>query len=362
MKIVSIVGARPQFVKAAMVSRALRSLPHASEVLVHTGQHYDANMSEIFFRELEVPAPHHSLGVGSGTHGTQTGRMLEAIERVLLEEGPDWVVIYGDTNSTLAGALAAVKLKLPLAHVEAGLRLYDRHIPEEVNRLVADHVSDLNFAPTITAERNLRAEGIADGRVRLTGDVMYDAALYYGAKAKLRRDFLRELDLSPRGYILATVHRAENTDNPATLRAIFEGLCRVSRDTPVVLPLHPRTRHALIREGLLNDMLSALMIIGPASYLDMLQLEKGARAIATDSGGVQKEAFFHGVPCLTLAMNTPWTELLDLGWNTVLPGISAREVEEGIRAVIERPRGAPGTPYGDGSSAIKIASCLVSAQ
>jgi len=357
VRVASIVGARPQFVKAAMVTRAMRCVPHVREVLIHTGQHYDPNMTRVFFDELAL-RPDYDLHIGSGTHGAQTGRMLEAIERVLLDESPDWVLVYGDTNTTLAGALAAVKLGMPVAHIEAGLRLYDRHMPEEVNRLVADHVADINFAPTETAQRNLRSEGIPPSRIRLVGDVMYDAALYYGTTARQRVHILQRLAVDPGSYVLATVHRAGNTDSPAALRAIFEGLRRIAATRPVVLPLHPRTRQALVRERIMGEVAATLRVLAPVGYLDMLLLEQFAGVIATDSGGVQKEAFFHGVPCVTLATSTPWKELVDLGWNRVLPAITADDVERGVQAAVEAPPGVSASPYGDGNSAARIASEL----
>jgi len=322
MKTISIVGARPQFIKAAAVSRVLQKTQGVREVLVHTGQHYDANMSEVFFEELEIPRPDYNLGIGSATHGAQTGRMLEAIEEVLLREKPDWVLVYGDTNSTLAGALAAVKLHIPVAHIEAGLRSFNRRMPEEINRVLTDHASDILFAPTKAAVENLRREGISEEQIQLVGDVMYDAALYYGKKAECQSQSLNRLGLKPKEYILATIHRAENTDDPRRLRAIFEGLAEVDQEMKVVLPLHPRTRVVLVEVGLYDKVARSVCLIEPVGYLDMVMLEKNARAIATDSGGVQKEAFFHRVPCLTLREETEWVELVDLGWNCIIPPTS----------------------------------------
>ena len=288
MKIVSVVGARPQFVKAATVSRVLRSTPQAHEVLVHTGQHYDENMSEVFFDELEIPRPDYHLGIGSGPHGAQTGKMLEAIERVLLAEKPDWTLVYGDTNSTLAGALAAVKLRVPVAHVEAGLRSFNRSMPEEINRVLTDHASDLLLAPTAAAVQNLRRENIAAERIHQVGDVMYDAVLFYGSRAEDRSTVLARLELTNGQYVLATIHRAENTDDLGRLRAIVAGLSvAASADRPVVMPAHPRTRAALERAGLLAEASGRIRLIAPVGYLDMVMLEKHAAVIATDSGGVQ---------------------------------------------------------------------------
>jgi len=359
LKIISIVGARPQFIKAAAVSRVLRKTQGVREVLVHTGQHYDANMSEVFFKELEIPRPDYNLGIGSATHGAQTGRMLEAIEEVLLREKPDWVLVYGDTNSTLAGALAAVKLHIPVAHIEAGLRSFSRRMPEEINRVLTDHASDILFAPTKAAVENLRREGISEERIQLVGDVMYDVALYYGKKADCRSQILNQLELKPKEYILATIHRAENTDDPQRLRAIFEGFSEVAQEIKVVLPLHPRTRAALVEVGLYDKVARSVCLIEPVGYLDMVMLEKNARVIATDSGGVQKEAFFYRVPCLTLRDETEWVELVDLGWNRIIPPTSKERVSAGICENLQTSGGSDGYPYGDGESAERIVHLLM---
>lgn len=358
MKLVSIVGARPQFIKAAALSRALRGRAGVKELLVHTGQHYDHNLSDVFFRELELPEPDYHLGVGSGPHGAQTGKMLAAVEEVLCRERPDRVIVYGDTNSTLAGALAAAKLGIPVAHVEAGLRAFNRRIPEEINRVVTDHLADLLFAPTQAAVENLRREGIAADRIHLVGDIMYDVALFYGAKAEGESRVLERLGLNPGDYVLATVHRAGNTDDAVRLRAIFEGLAEVARECRVILPLHPRTRAALEREGLRQRPAAGLELLEPVGYLDMVMLERHARLIVTDSGGVQKEAFFHGVPCVTLREETEWVELVELGWNRLVPPQSALAVAEGIRAALNAPPGRPARPYGDGRSARRMARIL----
>jgi len=304
MKIATIVGARPQFIKAAIVSRSLRVTPGLQEVLIHTGQHYDDNMSEVFFRELELDRANYNLGIGSGSHGVQTGRMLEAIEDVLIQEAPDWVLVYGDTNSTLAGALASTKLRIPVMHVEAGLRSFDRRMPEEVNRVVTDHVSDLLFAPTRVALVNLSREGIPDSRIHMVGDVMYDAAIYYGNKADVETRILDTLQLWSKEYLLVTLHRSENTEDAERLHIIVEGLKQVARELPIVLPVHPRTQKVLTAEDMLTDLPASIRVIAPVGYLDMQTLEKHARLIATDSGGVQKEAYFHGVPCVTLRETT----------------------------------------------------------
>lgn len=357
-KILSVVGARPQFIKAAAVSRVLRATRGLREVLVHTGQHYDDGMSGVFFRELGIPRPDRNLGIGSSRHGAQTGRMMESLERVIAREQPDWVLVYGDTNSTLAGALAAAKLKVPVAHVEAGLRSFNRAMPEEINRVVADHVSDLLFAPTRAAVDNLRRESIARGKIVETGDVMYDAALHYGQHAARRSRILRTLRLEAGEYVLATVHRAENTDDPHRLRVIFDALARLAREIPVVVPLHPRTRKALARRGWRPG--AGLRVIEPVGYLDMVMLEQRARLLATDSGGVQKEAFFYRVPCATLRTETEWVELVHAGWNRLVPPFAAGEVYRKLRRMLSsfrRPRATPAL-YGTGDAARRIVRAL----
>jgi UDP-GlcNAc3NAcA epimerase len=348
VKILSIVGARPQFIKAAPVSRVLRR-QHA-EVLVHTGQHYDHNMSALFFEELDIPEPDYNLGVGSGPHGQQTGRMLEAIEQVLLDERPDWVLVYGDTNSTLAGALASVKLHIPLAHVEAGLRSFNRRMPEEHNRVLTDHVADLLLCPTQTAVDNLTREGITRG-VHNVGDVMYDAVLHNIGIAKQRSTILNRLGLKPGCYLLATVHRAENTDDPVRLAAILEAFSAVSE--AIVFPAHPRTRSALAKLGLSPP--ANVQLIEPVGYLDMLLLEKHARLILTDSGGVQKEAYFFSVPCVTLRDETEWVETVETGWNVVV-GTDPRRIAAAVQGL--RPAARPPGVFGDGRASERIESLI----
>jgi UDP-GlcNAc3NAcA epimerase len=335
--IVSVVGARPQFVKAAVVSRALRASPDLREVLIHTGQHYDKSMSDVFFEELGIDAPDYNLGVGSGSHGAQTGKMLELIERVLEQVRPDWVLVYGDTNSTLAGALAAAKLHIDVAHVEAGLRSFNRRMPEEINRVVTDHLSELCFTPTDAADANLLAEGIGSHHVCRVGDVMYDAVSHFRVLAKERSRLRESLELSAGGYVLATVHRAENTDDPARLETVVRALAALSATVPVVFPIHPRTRIAVERAGL-ADELARVMTIPPIGYLDMTQLESEARLIVTDSGGVQKEAYAHGVPCVTLRDETEWVELVELGWNELAPPRDAAELSATLLASVMRAR------------------------
>lgn len=354
MNVVTIVGARPQFIKAAAVSRVLARTEGASEVLVHTGQHYDPGLSDVFFEELEIPAPAYHLGVGSGPHGAQTGAMLARIEAVLQETEPDWLLVYGDTNSTIAGALAAAKLHIPVAHVEAGLRSFNRRMPEEVNRVLTDHASDLLFTPTATADAHLRAEGIPEDRIRRVGDVMYDVALFFGEKAERTSDVLDRWDLADTPYALATVHRAENTDDPDRLRVAFEALGEIGRELPVVLPLHPRTKAALAREGLSEWAGEQVRLTEPVGYLDMVLLERHARLVATDSGGVQKEAYFARTPCVTLRDETEWTELVELGWNRLAPPTDVASVVAHLHAGLAAEPGEDAEPYGRGDSAERI--------
>jgi UDP-GlcNAc3NAcA epimerase len=325
-------------------------------VIVHTGQHYDDNMSQVFFDDLEIHKPKYNLGIGGGTHGENTGRMIEAIEAIVFKEKPDWVVVYGDTDSTLAGALAAVKLHIPVAHVEAGLRSFNRKMPEEINRVLTDHASDLLLAPTVIAVENLRKEGIGQMQIENTGDVMYDAALFYAAKAKKSSRILEQLSLQPRKYILATVHRAENTDDQSKLETIMAALSHVSRDTPVILPMHPRTRKKIATANISPH--SSLTIIDPVGYLDMVMLEKHAAAIATDSGGVQKEAFFHKVPCVTLRNETEWVELLKLGWNRLAFPNSFDQIVGAIQDSMTSMPETDAHPYGSGDSAGLIVDIL----
>jgi UDP-GlcNAc3NAcA epimerase len=340
-----------------MVSLALAKCPDVRELLVHTGQHYDHQMSQVFFDELGLPEPDVWMGVGSGSHGKQTGRMLEAFDDILLEAKPDWVVVYGDTNSTLAGALAAAKLLIPVAHVEAGLRSFNRSMPEEINRVVVDHVADLLFAPTALAVENLAREGVPTNRVHRSGDVMYDASIHFGHQATQRSNILQQIGLGAGEYLLATVHRAANTDDPVRLGAIFRGLREVAREHPIVVPLHPRTRQALASSGMLADVERELCVLAPVGYLDMLRLEMQARLVVTDSGGVQKEAFFFKVPCVTLREETEWAELVDLGWNTLLPPTSEQDVARGVFCALQGG-GIEGEPYGGGGASDSIANIL----
>ncbi len=360
MKIATIIGARPQFIKAAAISRAiaahnahLTSLTSPlTEVIIHTGQHYDDDMSAIFFRELEIPEPKYNLNIGSGSHGEQTGRMLMAIEEGLLKEKPDWVLIYGDTNSTLAGALAAAKLHIRIAHVEAGLRSYNRLMPEEINRIVADQLAHLLFCPSQVAVNNLAVEGITKG-VLITGDVMADALQFAATKVSAHSDILARLELQPQGYLLATVHRAENTDDPNRLGNIMGALSELAKREPVVLPLHPRTKKILEDHSpsLLTPN-SSLKLIDPVGYFDIIALEKSARLLLTDSGGMQKEAYWLKVPCITLRDETEWIETTELGWN-ILTGADRDRIVETVRT-FKAPSEHPPL-YGDGKAA---AHCL----
>lgn len=345
--IVTVLGARPQFVKAAAVSRALAEAD-IREKIVHTGQHFDDNMSEVFFRELGISAPAVNLGIGGGSHGQNTGRMLEGLEKVLIDLAPSLVLVYGDTDSTLAGALTASKLHIKVAHVEAGLRSFNRRMPEEINRIVADHLSDLLFAPTPTAMANLAHEGI-DG-CHLVGDVMYDVALHFSSQVAGRAPPLKSL---PDRFALATVHRAENTNDGGRLAAILEGFGK--SPLPIVLPVHPRTRKLMEASGL--AMPANVIVSPPVGYLDMVWLERHATLILTDSGGVQKEAYFHGVPCVTLRDETEWVELVETGWNRLCPPTSGEAIVASIEeALASKPSEIQ--LYGDGTAARKIAAII----
>jgi UDP-GlcNAc3NAcA epimerase len=358
MNIITVVGARPQFIKAVALSAVFRQIHGVQECLLHTGQHFDDNMSDVFFRELGIPAPHWNLGVNGGPHGAMTGAQLEGIEEVLMEERPDVVLVYGDTNSTLAGALAAAKLHIPVAHVEAGLRSFNRRMPEEVNRILTDHVSHWLFAPTQAAVLNLQREGIVGPEVHRVGDVMYDAALHFAAVASARSEHPLVLEqLSGRPFVLATVHRAENTDNIDCLRAIVQALIALASDIDVVWPLHPRTRGALAKLGLDVNAKTGLHCIEPLGYLDMIEMEQAAQLVVTDSGGVQKEAFFFGKPCVTLRDETEWVELVEAGWNRLAPPTSAAALQKAFRAALGTS-GKAIEPYGRGDAARRIADIL----
>lgn len=350
MRFASIVGARPQFIKLVPVSCALRQ--QHEEIIIHTGQHYDYRMSALFFDELAIPTPDYDLEIGSGSQGAQTGRMLEAIEQVLIKERPGWVIVYGDTNSTLAGALAAAKLHIPIAHVEAGLRSFNRAIPEEVNRVVTDHLSDRLFCPTETARRHANNEGIIQG-VETVGDVMYD--MLRQAQSKLdahAKRLLPALHIVPQTYVLVTVHRPANTDDPTALHNIAQALNQL--DMPVIFPIHPRTCDFLKRYDIVWG--KHVRFIQPVGYIDMLTLEREAYRILTDSGGVQKEAFFLGVPCVTLREETEWPETVEAGWN-VLVGSRVQGIIEAVGRSMPKP--PEQNPFGNGDAAIRIARSLM---
>ncbi|MFC1963381.1 non-hydrolyzing UDP-N-acetylglucosamine 2-epimerase [Chloroflexota bacterium] len=312
MKIASIVGARPQFIKCALLSKELRKLHQ--EIIVHTGQHYDYEINEVFYNELEIPQPDYNLGVGSGTHGEQTGRMLEKVEMILIQEKPDFVLVYGDTNSTIAGALAAAKIHIKLGHVEAGLRSFDKSMPEEINRVLTDHCSNYLFCPTQIAVDNLKREEIVRD-VYLTGDVMVDV-LFFNSKIAERSQILDTLNLKDRQYLVATIHRASNTNNRQNMENIVDAFCELGRN--LVFPLHPRTKKSLQEYGLYDKLRDKIKLIGPLGYIDFLKLLSHANKILTDSGGIQKEAYIFRVPCITLRDSTEWVETVEGGWNLLV--------------------------------------------
>lgn len=384
MKILTVVGARPQFIKAAVFSRLLRDEPARGirEILVHTGQHFDPNMSQAFFDELDIPPPDYHLGVREETHGRMTARMLEVIEEVLEREKPEGMIVYGDTNSTLAGALAAAKMSIPVAHVEAGARSFNRRMPEEINRIVTDRISTLLLCPTAAAVDHLREEGFKDivrggalvdvasglAGIRLSrdqqmvvnvGDLMYDAVLYYGARAHEKTHLLTACGIRPGGYVFTTVHRAENTDDPEALRAIVASLIELAARIPVVWPLHPRTRKLLEKSGDLEPLRATggVRLADPLSYLECICLEANAQAVVTDSGGVQREAFFLGIPCFTLRDETEWEETVLAGWNQLV----GRKPRSLAQAVLDTRRSpvARGSPFGNGNAARTILELLV---
>ncbi|MBL8022437.1 MAG: UDP-N-acetylglucosamine 2-epimerase (non-hydrolyzing) [Leptospirales bacterium] len=360
LRITTIVGARPQFVKAAVISRVIREpfRDRVSEFLIHTGQHYDENMSDVFFRDMEIPQPDLNLQIGSGSHGETTGKMLIGIEAALLANRPDLLLVYGDTNSTLAGALAASKLHIPVAHVEAGLRSFNRQMPEEQNRIVTDHLSRVLLCPTSAAVKNLAREGVVEGengyRVFRTGDVMLDASLFYRERVANRSGgIVSTLGLSG-DFFLLTMHRAENTDDPRRLRAIWEGVS--SSEIPGVFPVHPRTRKVIEQIGLRPA--KNITLIDPVGYHDMIELESSCRFIVTDSGGVQKEAYFFGKPCITLRDQTEWVETVEAGWN-VLAGADSTTISQAMKRPIA-PKEQPPL-YGDGNSGREIVQAILTA-
>lgn len=353
MKLLTVIGARPQFIKASALSRSIKQTQNLTEVIVHTGQHFDSNMSDVFFSELKIPTPDYHLGIAGGGHGQMTGRQLEQIEKVLLTERPDIMIVYGDTNSTLAGALAAAKLSIPVAHIEAGLRSFNRAMPEEINRVMTDHISDWLFTPTKTAAENLLKEGISQSKIFDVGDIMYDTALFFSKKVKaVNLDFVGD-------YILTTIHRAENTNDIIKTRIIFDALMQIAKTHHVVFPLHPRTRNVLKENDLLQIVSEKLHLIEPVGYLDMVALERDAKLIITDSGGVQKEAYFQGVPCVTLRDETEWVELIDAGVNRLAPPVSDESIISEVKSALrinytEKDKKL----YGDGQTAQKICKIL----
>jgi UDP-GlcNAc3NAcA epimerase len=354
MKLLTVLGARPQFIKAATVSRELRKSA-VKEIIIHTGQHFDANMSEVFFKEMDIPTPDYHLDVNNLGHGAMTGRMLEKIEEILINEKPDIVLVYGDTNSTLAGALAASKLHIPVAHVEAGLRSFDMGMPEEVNRILTDRISKYLFCPTDAAVNNLKKEGFDgfDCNISKTGDVMYDAVLYYRDKARSTSKILAAKNLTPGKFVLSTLHRAENTNDVERLRSICSALNEIHSTLPVVLPLHPRTSNYLKS----NNIELSVHVIEPASYFDMLTLLENCKIVLTDSGGLQKEAYFFGKFCITLRDQTEWVELVEAGAN-LIAGADRQKIVNGFKSnlntvVSTRPL------YGTGDAARKIVSALL---
>lgn len=350
MKILSIIGARPQFIKCAPLSSKIRQ--NHEEVLVHTGQHYDSNMSDVFFEELNIPQPEYNLGIGSASHGEQTGKMLVEIEKLLYKEKPDLVLVYGDTNSTLAGALAASKLSIKVAHVEAGLRSFDRAMPEEINRVLTDHISDLLFCPTETAVLNLKSEGITNG-LHNVGDVMLDALKSNLKIAEEKASVLEDLDLNSNEYMVATIHRASNTDNFDNLSSIVSAFCDV--DTQIVFPVHPRTEKYLKQYGLWDKLCEKVKVIPPLGYLEMLKLMAHAKKILTDSGGVQKEAYMLGVPCITMRDNTEWVETVEDGWN-VLVGADYKNIVDAVKCF--KGSTSKKDVFGTGNSSEKICKIL----
>lgn len=363
MKIATVLGARPQFIKAASVSRAIAehnaSTPNSQskihEIIVHTGQHFDANMSDIFFDEMQIPRPDYKLDVNSLGHGAMTGRMLEQIEAILLKEEPDTLMVYGDTNSTLAGALAAKKLHIKVAHIEAGLRSFNMNMPEEINRILTDRISDLLFCPTDTALQNLDREGFSTfpSRIVKSGDVMQDAAIFYRDIAAQKSDVVSRIGLAGKSFALCTIHRAENTDAPERLQAIMAALNKIAGEMKIILPLHPRTRKVMEARGL--D--SRCTIIDPVGYFDMIQLLEHTCIVLTDSGGLQKEAFFFSKPCVTLRNETEWVELLDGGYNT-LAGANSEQIVAGFSKMLSATPDYHRNLYGGGKASQSIVSAM----
>jgi len=355
-KIITVIGARPQFIKAAAVSRIMRNIKTIQEVIVHTGQHFDENMSAVFFHEMDIPEPDFHLEINNLPHGAMTGRMIEKIETVLLNEKPDFVLVYGDTNSTLAGALAARKLNIPIAHVEAGLRSFNMEMPEEINRILTDRISDTLFCPTENAVRNLHNEGFNGFpcHIHQVGDVMYDAVLYYGSRSSQHSDIINRLSLTKNNFILCTIHRQENTDNLNNLKSIFSALNDINHKLPVVLPLHPRTRKILEK----NRIKLAFDPIEPVGYFDMIELLKACSLVLTDSGGLQKEAFFFSKYCLTLREETEWIELVKNEYN-LLVGSNSALIKQGVDRFCAKKISNPPLLYGKGDASKLISEIIL---
>ena len=368
-KIITVIGARPQIIKAAAISRAIKNnfSDKILEVIVHTGQHYDENMSQIFFEELEIPFPNFNLNVGSGSHGEQTAKMLEGLENIYVQEKPDAVIVYGDTNSTIAGALAASKIHIPVIHIEAGLRSFNKAMPEEINRIACDHMSTLLFTPSETGHRNLLNEGIKNDqkeaasidnpKIYLCGDIMYDNSLYFSAMSEQKSEILKELEITTDEFILCTIHRDTNTDDTSNLNAIFRALLRIQKTSnlKIVLPLHPRTKEKLnshLDENLLTEINQNknFKIIPPTGFLDIISLEKNARIIITDSGGLQKEAFFFQKPCVILREQTEWIEIVENG-NALIAGANELKIISSVETLIKRTDFTYPNLYGDGNAA-----------
>ena len=345
-KIVSVIGARPQFIKAGAISRKILENTEIEEVLIHTGQHYDSRMSEVFFKELEIPSPKYNLGIGGFSHGVMTGRMIEGIEKILLEEKPNFTLVYGDTDSTLAGALASVKLQIPVIHIEAGLRSFNMQMPEEINRILTDRISSLLFAPTKRAVENLQREGFEnfDCEIVCSGDVMYDVALYYKDRAK------KPNMVFPKEFILCTLHRAENTENLQKMKNIFEALNKISSQIPVIMPLHPRTQNKILVN---NIQAENIYFIEPLGYLEMVWALQNCVMVATDSGGLQKEAYYFKKPCITLREETEWVELLEVGCNCLV-GADAEKIYQAFKKMSDINLNFDALLYGNGNASQKI--------
>lgn len=362
MKIVTVLGARPQFIKAALLSKELRKNHH--EIIIHTGQHYDFEMSDIFFDEMKIPQPDYNLGIGSDTHAIQTAQMMMALEKVFISENPDSILVYGDTNSTLAAALTASKLNIPIAHVEAGPRMFDKTVPEEINRIVTDHVSTLLFAPTENSENNLHNEGLFDG-VYLTGDIMFDNFRYFLKKANQKSKILEKLNLKDSKYILVTLHRARNTEVKKNLEIIINSILTISKEKTIVFPLHPRTENFLRKYMIFDKIISIpnIYVMRPVGYFDMLVLTENAEKIVTDSGGLQKEAYFAQIPCITLDSSTGWPETVEEGWNIIFKDATKKfsEAEDIINAIkFSNPPTTHENVFGNGNASKKICKILES--